>query len=95
MAYVAGVAGVVVLSLALRGKAATAGVARWALPIALVAAVALIVQFAAFGAPPQRRGALRTAPAGDRTGDAAGDPTLAPAARRFRRGGTAPADRRQ
>jgi hypothetical protein len=48
LAYVAGVAGMVCLSLGLRGEEATAGVARWALPIALVAAVAMIVQLAAF-----------------------------------------------
>ena len=50
VAYVAGVAGAIVLSLALRGDEATAGVARWALPIALAAAVALVVQFAGFAA---------------------------------------------
>ena len=80
VAYVAGAAGVVALSLALRGEAATAGVARWALPIALVAAVALIAQFAAFGAAAREARSAEAVPAGDRTGDAAGDPTLAPAA---------------
>jgi hypothetical protein len=50
VAYVAGVAGMVLLSFVVRGDAATADVARWALPIALVAVVAVIAQFAAFGA---------------------------------------------
>jgi hypothetical protein len=80
VAYVAGAAGAVALSLALRGEAATAGVARWTLPIALVAAVALIAQFVAFGSAAREARSAEAAPAGDRTGDAAGDPTLAPAA---------------
>jgi hypothetical protein len=80
VAYVAGAAGAVALSLALRGEAATAGVARWALPIALAAAVALITQFVAFGSAAREARSAEAAPAGDRTGDAAGDPTLAPAA---------------
>jgi hypothetical protein len=50
VAYVAGTAGAILLSLALRGGDASAGVVRWALPIALAAAVALLVQFAGFGA---------------------------------------------
>jgi hypothetical protein len=48
--YVAGVAGAIVISLVLRGDEATAGVVRWALPIALAAAVALVVQLVAFWA---------------------------------------------
>ena len=84
VAYVAGAAGVVALSLALRGEAATAGVARWALPIALAAAVALIAQFVAFGSAAREARSAEAAPAGDRVGgsadDPAGDPAAAPVA---------------
>ena len=71
VAYVAGVAGAVVLSLALRSDDATAGVARWALPIALAAAVALVAQFAGFGAAARQ---ARSAAA-----DPPGNPSDAPA----------------
>jgi len=50
VAYVAGVAGMLVLSLVLRGDAATAGVARWALLVAVAATVALVAQFVGFAA---------------------------------------------
>ena len=68
VAYVAGAAGAVALSLALRGEDATAGVARWALPIALAAAVALVAQFAAFGAA-AREARSAEAAHGRRSGD--------------------------
>jgi len=73
VAYVAGVVGMVVLSLLLRDEAATADVARWALPIASVAVVAVFVKNAAFGAAarasrgpaaPDTRDARSIAPAG-------------------------------
>jgi hypothetical membrane protein len=48
LAYVAAVAGMVLISLPLRHAEATAGVGRWALFIALVAAVAMVAQFAGF-----------------------------------------------
>ncbi len=50
IAYVAAAVGMLLVSLDLRGAEATAGVARWALPIALVAAVAMFAQFAGFAA---------------------------------------------
>jgi hypothetical protein len=50
VAYVAAAAGMVLVALGFRGEEATAGIARWALPLALVAAVAMLVQFAGFGA---------------------------------------------
>lgn len=56
-AYVAAVAGMILVSSQLRVGEATSGVARWAVPIALVAAVAMLAQFAAFAAaarPPAR-----------------------------------------
>lgn len=74
VAYVAGAAGAVVLSLAVRGEDATAGVARWALPIALAAAVALVVQFVAFGSA-AREARSAAAAAGDRAVDPAGSPS--------------------
>ncbi len=49
VAYVAAVAGMVLVSLGLRRDPATTGLARWALPIALVAVVAMLAQSAAFG----------------------------------------------
>ena len=79
VAYVAGAAGAVALSLALRGEAATAGLARWALPIALAATVALIAQFAAFGTA-AREARSAEAAAGDPAGGPAGEPAVAPAA---------------
>lgn len=48
VAYVAAVAGMILVSLPLRHAEATAGVGRWALFIALVAAVAMVAQFAGF-----------------------------------------------
>jgi len=87
VAYVAGAAGAVVLSLAVRGEDATAGVARWALPIALAAAVALVVQFVAFGSAAREARSAAAAAAGDRavdpaaspSGDPSGVPAIAPA----------------
>ena len=49
VAYVAGAAGAIVLSLD-HAAQRTVGVATWALPISIIAAVALVVQFVAFGA---------------------------------------------
>jgi len=48
VSYVAVAVGMLLVSLGLRGQATA--VARWALPIALLAAVAVFVQFAGFGA---------------------------------------------
>ena len=48
LAYLAAVAGMLLVSLQLRHDEASAGTARWALLIALVAAVALFAQLAAF-----------------------------------------------
>ena len=76
VAYVAGVAGAIVLSLALRSDDATAGVARWALPIALAAAVALVAQFAGFGAAARQARSAAALPPGDPSGAPAG--TAAP-----------------
>ena len=50
VAYVAGAAGAIVLSLDIARHTDLSGVAAWALPISIVAAVALVVQFVAFGA---------------------------------------------
>ncbi len=50
IAYVAAVAGMILMSLQLRHDGALAGVARWALLIALVAAVAMLAQLAGFAA---------------------------------------------
>ena len=50
IAYVAAVAGMILVSLQLRHDGALAGTARWALLIALVAAVAMLAQFAGFAA---------------------------------------------
>ena len=50
VAYVAGVAGAIVLSVVLLRGDDTAGLAVWALPLALTAAAAMAVQFVAFGA---------------------------------------------
>ena len=66
VAYVAGAAGAVALSLALRGEDATAGVARWALPIALAAAVALVAQFVAFGSAAREARSAEATRSGDR-----------------------------
>jgi hypothetical protein len=73
-AYVAGVAGAILLSLALGNEDATAGAGRWALPIALAAAVALVAQFAGFGAAARQ---ARSAAAG-LSGEAV-DPDVHPA----------------
>ena len=50
VAYVAGAAGAIVLSLDIARHTDMSGVATWTLPISIVAAVALVVQFVAFGA---------------------------------------------
>ncbi len=50
VAYVAGVAGAIALSVVLLRGDDTAGLAVWALPLALTAAAAMAVQFVAFGA---------------------------------------------
>ncbi len=50
VAYVAVAVGMVLVSLKLDNAEATAGLARWALPIALLAAVAMVSQFAGFAA---------------------------------------------
>ena len=50
VAYIAGAAGAIVLSLGIARHTDMSGVATWALPISIVAAVALVVQFVAFGA---------------------------------------------
>lgn len=50
VAYVAGAAGAIVLSLDIARHTDMSGVATWALPIAMIAAAALVVQFVAFGA---------------------------------------------
>ncbi len=78
VAYVAGAAGAVALSLAVRGEDATAGVARWALPIALAAAVALVVQFVAFGSAAREARSAAAAAAGDPAVGPAGDPSSDP-----------------
>jgi len=49
VAYVAGVAGAIVLSVVLLRGDDTSGLAVWALPLALTAAAAMAVQFVAFG----------------------------------------------
>jgi len=48
VAYVAVAIGMVLVSLALGDAEATAGIARWALPVALFAEVAVVVQFLGF-----------------------------------------------
>ncbi len=50
VAYVAATAGMLLVSWGLRDVEATAAAARWAQPIALFAAVAMVVQFAGFAA---------------------------------------------
>ncbi len=50
MAYVAGVAGAIILSAAMLRTSGLSGLAVWALPISVTAAAALVVQFVAFGA---------------------------------------------
>jgi len=62
VAYVAGAAGAIVLSLDIARHTDMSGVATWALPIAMIAAAALVVQFVAFGAAARRRGPPRPAP---------------------------------
>lgn len=56
VACVAGVLGAFAVSVVLRGDDATAGVARWALPVALAAAVFLALQLIAFRAAARREG---------------------------------------
>ncbi len=93
-AYVAGTLGAVILSLALRSEEATAGVARWALPIALAAAVALVVQLRRVlggGA----RGAERRGSLGRRSGRHPGRPGRRSRRRSGRRGGAASAHGRR
>ncbi len=70
VAYIAGVAGMLALSLVLRGEAATAGVARWALLVAVAATVALVAQFAGFAAA--ARVARRPAAGGEAGGAPSG-----------------------
>ena len=75
LAYVCGVAGALVLSVALLRDDATAGIGAWALPLALFALAAMVLQFVAFGeaARAARSGASATAPgAGPVSGSAAG-----------------------
>jgi len=48
VSYCAAVAGMITVSLQLRHDEASTGMARWALPIALVAALAMFAQFAGF-----------------------------------------------
>jgi hypothetical protein len=50
VAYVAGVAGAIVLSAAMLGDQELSGAAVLALPLSIIAALALVVQFIAFGA---------------------------------------------
>jgi Protein of unknown function (DUF998) len=50
VAYIAGAAGAIVLSFTMLRDEAISGVATWALPVSIAAAVALVVQFVAFGA---------------------------------------------
>lgn len=50
VAYAAAVVGMVLVSMRLGEAEATTGLARWALPIAWLAAVAMVAQFAGFGA---------------------------------------------
>ena len=50
VAYVAVAVGMLLVSVGLHGAEATADLARWALPIALLAAVAMALQFAGFAA---------------------------------------------
>jgi hypothetical protein len=47
----------ILVSLRLGDDEATAGLARWALPVALLAAVAMVVQFVGFGAAARDAGA--------------------------------------
>jgi hypothetical membrane protein len=63
IAYVGAVAGMLLLSPVLGREQATAGVARWALPIALAAEVAMFAQFAGFGAAAKQARAAAGAPA--------------------------------
>ncbi|NLE22813.1 MAG: DUF998 domain-containing protein [Actinobacteria bacterium] len=66
VAYVCGAAGAVVLSVSLVRDDATAGVGVWALPLALFAVAAMVLQFVAFGA------AARAARSGSSAAPAAG-----------------------
>ena len=92
VAYVAGVAGAIVLSVVLLRGDDTAGLAVWALPLALTAAAAMAVQFVAFGAAAREAREAREAAA-----LAAAGSGLAAGSCRRRRGGPrrrAPALRR-
>ena len=68
--YVAAAVGMLLVSWGLRDDGTTAGLARWALPIALLAAVALVAQFAGFGAA--ARAAAADSDEGERLSAAAG-----------------------
>ena len=59
VAYCAGAAGAIMLSLVLRGERATSGLGAWALALALVAAAAAAAQFVAFGAAAREARAAR------------------------------------
>ena len=77
VAYVAGAAGAIVLSLDIARHTDMSGVATWALPISIIAAVALVVQFVAFGAA--AREARASAPGAGPAPPAAGPAPPAPA----------------
>jgi hypothetical protein len=76
VAHVAGAAGAILLSLEVLGRGDAGGLAVWALALALAAAVAMIAQFAAFGAP--AREARAASPSASVT-PAATAPAAAPA----------------
>jgi len=61
VAYAAAAVGMVLVSVALGAAEATADTARWALPIALLAEVALAAQFAGFAAAARDEAAAREA----------------------------------
>ena len=63
VAYVAGVAGAIALSVVLLRGDDTRGLAVWALPLALTAAAAMAVQFVAFGAAARQAREAREAAA--------------------------------
>jgi hypothetical protein len=79
VAYVAGVAGAIALSVAMLRDAGMAGVATWSLPLSITAAAALVIQFVAFGAAAReaRAAAPSAAPAAARAALAGPEATAA------------------
>ena len=78
VAYVAGVAGAIALSAVLFRGDDTAGLAVWALPLALTAAAAMAVQFVAFGAAAREAREAREGAALAAVGTAAAVPATPP-----------------